>query len=657
MIRFIVVTLITGLINGPAFAEPDSRVQGVRIFLSQGNPEQAIQTAEKLLAAPKLSEENRLALLQLIAEAEEFRAAAAHYQDVSRAVDALSTLIKEFPDDVDEAALLWKTAWLYWKSGVDKLALTTARKLKGRFHTSDYATKAWLLMARIHIDQKKYNTARNDLLQHGIRVEDGSREQALGRVWMAIVDFEEAHFKASFAALDAVYKLRPEIIETEERLFSTYIRMLHYHGNREDALILADRFLKQYVKGIYVPHVRLLRADIQSRQKGADLDTVQKEYEILSISEAETTVGKKAFMRKMMLQYRDSNDYGTLKPVIIALKRIASQNQLSEIENESILYQARLWVRVAKEDPDHAPRQATTAALEDYARVSGSAYPVFAGQALEEGKQTFIAYVEELVAEQKWMQVVVVWERFPQLRPEGLSAARLQFGVAHALRMLMEFEQAEVLLERLYRQSANSVWGHKVMLERARLWLDRGDADGVERVMAWLDENEFTLYRPEMLLLVARMQLKSGNAAAASQTIVSVAATDIAVEERGNYWKARARIAEALSRWYVAAHAWRQYGETVGADRSRAVMEQANNMFKAEDYRKAEALYGAVPEDDRDAAWRYRFSICQVHTGKRRQAMERLERLKTEKEAGIYASLAALALAEKQADELLESQL
>jgi predicted negative regulator of RcsB-dependent stress response len=37
--------------------------------------------------------------------------------------------------------------------------------------------------------------------------------------------------------------------------------------------------------------------------------------------------------------------------------------------------------------------------------------------------------------------------------------------------------------------------------------------------------------------------------------------------------------------------------------------------------------------------------------------MERLERLKTEKEAGIYASLAALALAEKQADELLESQL
>lgn len=357
----------------------------------------------------------------------------------------------------------------------------------------------------------------------------------------------------------------------------------------------------------------------------------------------------------MMLQYRDSKDYNTLKPVIIALKRVANQNQLSEVENESILHQARLWVRVVKGDAEHAPRQAATAALEDYAKVTSSPFPALVGQALKEGKQAFITYIEKLIAEEKWMQVVVVWERFPQLRPKDRSASQLQYGVAHALRMLMEYEQAEVLLEHLYQLSSDSVWGHKVMLERARLWLDRGDSDGVERVMEWLSENEFTLYRPEMLLLAARMQLKSGNASAASQTIVSVAAADVAFEERGGYWKAQANIAEKLSRWHVAAHAWRQYGETAGADKSMALMEQANSMFKARDYRKAEALYETVPEKDRTAAWEYRFSICQINSGKLRQAMERLERLKSDKKAGIYASLAALALAERQADDLLET--
>lgn len=638
-----------------AMAEPSSRVQGVRIFLNQGNPEQAIQTAGKLLATPKLSEEDRLALLELIAEAEEFRTASSHYQDISKAIAAIKTLIKEFPDDIDEAALLWRSAYLYWRKGAEKLAMSTARGLKDRFRDSDDSTKALLLMARIHIDQRKYNFARNDLLQHGIRIDDGSRGQKLGRIWIAVVDFEEFRFKESYIGLDEVYQVSPGIIEAEERLFATYIRLLNRYGRSKDAIPYAEKFLKRYLKGVYVPHIRLLRADMISRQKGVNLDAVRKEYELIAIAEAETTVGKKAFMRKMMLQYRENKDYSALKPVIIALKRIANQNQLSEVESESILHQARLWVRVVRGDADHAPRQAATAALEDYAKVSSSPFPVLGEQALEEGKQAFVTYIERLIAGEKWMQVVVVWERFPQLRPKDRSASQLQYGVAHALRMLMEYEQAEVLLIRLYQLSSDSVWGHKVMLERARLWLDRGDSDGVERVMEWLSDNEFTLYRPEMLLLAARMQLKKGNASAASQTIVSVAAADVAIEERGGYWKARAHIAENLSRWHVAAHAWRQYGETAGADKSAALMEQANSMFKAGDYRKAEVLYEAVPEEEHTAAWEYRFSICQMNSGKLRQAIERLERLKSDKKAGIYASLAALALAERQADNLLET--
>ncbi|MDX8403923.1 MAG: tetratricopeptide repeat protein [Mariprofundaceae bacterium] len=655
MIRFILVSvLILGLTSGLAMAEPSGRVQGVRIFLNQGNPEQAIQTAGKLLSTPKLSEDDRFALLELIAEAEEFRTASSHYQDVSKAIAAIKTLIREFPDDIDESALLWKIAYIHWRNGADKLSMTTARALKDRFHDSDYAIKALLLMARIHINQKKYDLARNDLLQHGLRVADESRAQRLGKVWIAVVDFEESRFDESYHALDEVYLQHPTIIEAEERLFATYIRMLQQYGKSNDAIVYADKFLKRYSKGDYVPHVRLLHADMLSEQQGVDLDAIRKEYELIAIGEAETTVGKKAFMRKMILQYRDSKDYMTLKPVIIALKRIANQNQLSEVENESILHQARLWVRAVKEDADHAPRQATTAALENYAKVASSPFPMLVEQALEEGKLAFVASVEKLIAEEKWMQVVVVWERFPQLRPKDRSASQLQYGVAHALRMLMEYEQAEVLLEHLYQLSSDSVWGHKVMLERVRLWLDRGDTDGVERVMAWLSEHEFTLYRPEMLLLAARMQLKSGNASAASQTIVSVAAADVALEERGAYWKAQANIAEKLSRWHVAAHAWRQYGKIAGADKGVALMEQANSLFKAADYHKAEVLYETISAEERTAAWEYRFSICQINSGKLRQATERLERLKTDKKAGVYASLAALALAERQADDLLE---
>lgn len=656
MIRFIVViALMIGWGGGLAIAESNDRVLGVRIFLNQGNPEQAIQTAEKMLASPTLVEKDRLELLKLIAEAEEFRASSSHYQDISKAINAINTVLKEFPDSVDQASFLWRSAWLYWKKGADKSALATARELTEKFRDSGDATKAWLLMARIHIDQAKFDSARNDLLQHGLRVKDDSVEQLVGLSWIAVIDYEEGRYKQSYAALENVYLNDADVIEFEERLFATYIRMLYRFERDQDAMNLSDKFLKQYVKGFYVPHVRLLRADMLAQLPDANLKLVEKEYEKISIAAAETTVGKKAFMRKLMFQYRDSSDYAALKPVIIALKRVASQNQLSEVENESILYQARIWVRVSIADAENTPRQATTVALEDYARVSSSVYPELVEQALAEGKSTFQRYIGKLIDDKKWMQTVVIWERFPQLRPEGRNASQLQFGVAHALRMLMEYEQSEAILGQLYEQAAGSVWGHKVMLEQARLWLDRGDVDGVNRVMKWLSEHEFTLYRPEMLLIVARMQLKRGSASAASQTMASVSDSDIAIEERDEYWQAQAHIAEKLSRWHVAAHAWRQYGTTEGADKTVALLQEANSMFKAKDYAKAEALYEALPEAQQTAEWRYRFSICQMNTGKKTQAIERLEKLKAEKDAGIFASLAALALAERQADQLLES--
>jgi len=635
-------------------AVASERVSGIRVFLSNGDPQQAIRTSKALLAGEALSEDERYELLSLIADAEEIKSEAQHYGNVKKVVRALKTLEKEFPQRIDASAVLWRLAWLHWKHGDDKIALQEARKIRSDYSAEQESMQAAMLIARVYIKQRKWSEARSSLIQYGIGATRGSREENLAKAWLAVVDEAEGRFMPALMKLEQVHKKFPQIIQKDEQLFSRYVKVLYHEGRVSDALTQAGVFLDKFLTGEYTPKIRLLRADLWLQQHSVPKSRIEREYDILADQEAENSIGKQAFMRKLMLIHRDSQDYHTLKPVIIAFKRIANQNQLSPIENEALFNLAQLWQRLSVSDVEHAPTQAVTVALDDFSQVAKSDIKDFRMAALKQGQKLFEQRLAALKKAQSWTAMVALWERFPQFRRKNMQANKLQLAVAHGLRMLMAYEQAEDLLKELYIRADGSVWGQKVMLERARLWLDRGDHTGIERILHWLDEHEFTLYRPDMLLLVARMQLQESKYSASSQTIASVAVDDIAMEERDIYWKTRAEIAESLKRWHVAARAWKHYGELPGVDVEMALLQQANSLFKAKSYTQAQALYAEIKKDKRDAAWRYRYSICQLKAGENIAALERLEKLRLEKGAGIFASLATLAITDRKAAQLLK---
>jgi len=638
----------------PQILMASERVDGIRVFLNNGNPEQSIRMSQALLANETLKDKERFELLSLVADAEEMHTHSQYYDDISSAVSALKTLKKEFPDRINAPELQWRLTWLYWKHGDEKIALKYARELRSDYAGHNEAVEAAMLMARIYVSQRKWNEARSSLIQYGLGVELESREESLAKAWLAVVDVAENRHEVALKQLDSVFKKYPDVIKKDEHLWATYIQVLRRANRDKEAIAQADVFLNNYLSGDYVARVRLLRADLWLLHQVKPADRIEREYDVLAEQEAEQSLGKKAFMRKLMLAHQKSQDYHALKPVIIALKRLANQNQLSVIENEAQLDLARLWQRLSRSDPKHSPKQIDMVSLELFSRVAGSEIKAYRNLALHEGTVFFEQRLQAFLGAEKWLEMVAVWERFPIFRRDHLDVASLQLGVAHGLRMLMSYEQSEALLGKLYRHANGSVWGQKVMLEKARLWLDRGDEAGVGRVLAWLDENEFTLYRPEMLLLVARMQLQANKPTEASQSIIGISVDDIAMEERLTYWKVMAGIAEKLKYWHRAARAWKEYGLMPEADTAKALIEQANNVFKAKDYQRAESLYALVDEKNRDAAWSYHYSICQLKTGKHKQALEKLEQQSQDASAGIYASLAALAIAEKKAKTLLK---
>jgi len=638
----------------PQVLMASERVDGIRVFLNNGSPEQSIRMSQALLANEALKDNERFELLSLIADAEEMLAQAQYYGDISPAINALKTLKKEFSGRINAPELEWRLAWLHWKHGDERKALKYARELRSDYMGHKEAVEAAMLMARIYVAQRKWNEARSSLIQYGFGVELDSREESLAKAWLAVVDVAEDRHDIALKQLDYVFRNYPDVIRKDEYLWSTYIQVLRTAKRDKEAIEQADAFLNIYLSGDYVAPVRLLRADLWLLYKVKPSDRIEREYDVLAEQEAEQSIGKKAFMRKLMLAHQKSQDYHALKPVIIALKRLANQNQLSVIENEAQLDLARLWQRLSRSDPKHSPKQIDMVSLELFSRVAASETKAYRSLALHEGTVFFEQRLQTFLDAEKWLEMVAVWERFPIFRRDHLDVASLQLGVAHALRMLMAYEQSEALLGKLYRRASGSVWGQKVMLEKARLWLDRGDEAGVGRVLAWLDEHEFTLYRPEMLLLVARMQLQANKPTAASQSMIGISVDDIAIEERLIYWKVMAGIAEKLKHWHMAARAWREYGLMPEANTAKALIEQANNVFKAKDYQKAEGLYAQVDEKDRDAAWLYHHSVCQLKTGKYKQALETLEQQSQDTSAGIYASLAALAVAEKKAKTLLK---
>ena len=655
MLRFLFIIFLLAALPYTALGQAAGQIQAAATFLHNGNPEQAVITAQRALKKVTLTASERRALLSTIARAETLRTTHQHFKRVEAATQALDAVINEFPDSPDAPQFRWKLAWLWWQAGQNQQAITAAREIIAQDQQASNLRRAWLLMARVHIRMRNYAYARSDLLQYGLNVRSNSRDQAIGMAWMGIVDQGESRHDAAFKNLHAVYSAWPDVITAESELFGNYINLAYRHGQHHQALQLTKAFIRLYSNEPQSAQVRLIRANLHAENEQT-IATAIKEYSILARRQAETEIGRKAFMRKMMLEFRHEQQREKLLPVLVSLKKIADENQLSSIEDEAMLDMARLWTRIPMPTAGASARHAPPA-LEAYARAAASLDKQIADAAKKEGAVWLNTYITTLLEQQQWLKVVTIWRHFPQLRPASHTSQELRLGIAHAMRMLMLFDTAETMLQRLYSENRMSIRGQRIMMERARLWMDRRDSDGVKKIMRWLNRHQFSIYRPEMLLIVARIQLAKSQPELARQTLVSVSVDDLAVESRVHYWETKAEISETLSEYHQAARAWAKYRQSGGADEKLGLHHQAANLFGAGEYIQARELYLQMPEGERDAAWAYHMGVSQLRSGEVKQGMNRLQQLagQTATKAGAsrFASLAKLALTDLQAQKLL----
>jgi len=657
MLRILFMTILL-LSSFPytAISQGDSATQAARAYLNSGKPEQAIKTAQRALKNINQSPSDRLSLLNLIAQAEIMRTSSRHFEKINNATQAIHVVLQEFPASAEATELRWQLAWIYWKKGNQKQAIAAAREIITQDQQPASLRRAWLLMARIHIQLGNFSYGRSDLLQYGLQVTHKSRDQAIGMAWMAIIDIGEKRLEMAFKNFNTIFKKWPDLITSEPELFSAYIQLMYQHDNEAATLQMTEAFIGQYIHTTHAAPIRLIHADILARHNTSIKKAIQ-EYSILSATQAETMVGRQAFMRKLMLEFKDETKRDKLIPVMVSLKKIATDNQLSIIEDEAVLDLARLWVRLQKVDFNSPTKSKSTQyrspALQAYARAATSLDSHIANAASKEGSIWMEKSIKKSLTEKQWLKAVTIWRQFPQLRPDTNRSQELRLGIAHAMRMLMLFDAAEEILSSLYKANQFSIRGERTMLELAKLWMDRQDKAGVKNIMHWLSRHEFSMYRPEMLLIVARMQLAQKHAEQARQTLSSVRPNDMTDASRLSYWQTKAAISESLSQWHSAARAWEKYRQSNGSDAAHGLRKQANNLFAAQEFAQAFKLFQQTPEENHDAEWEYHMGICQMRTGETKQGTERLQKLAANSDAGRFASLAKLALADKQAGILL----
>jgi len=637
------------LLPGHATASSSDRVQAARIFLGNGDPDQAIHTAQKLLKKQDLNRDELGELLSLIADAEEMRTTHQHFQHTEAATRAIESLLHEFPDHPRAAQYRWKRAWIWRQAGSDKQAMPALREIIAKDQQPANLRRAWLMMARIHIDQQHYAYARSDLLQYGLQVAAKSREQAIGMAWMAIVDRGEERNEAAYDNLGTVFKLFPTVLSDEEDLYAAYIRLLHEHGEDDRALLLAEDFIDRNIGTHLAAGIRLIRADILSKHE-ASITRAIKEYGILASTQAETGVGRRAFMRKLMLESRHEQEREKLVPVMVALKQVADSNQLSKLEDEAMLDLARLWTRIDLSGHDNIGQ---APALEAFAHAATSTDPRIASAAKREGATWLQTTLKAQLASQQWLGAATIWRKYPQLQPPRGEAAELKIDIAHAMRMLMLFDAAEDLLQEIYTDNKTSIRGQQAMVELAKLWMDRQDNDGINKIMYWLNRNQFSIYRPEMMLIIARIHMHQKQPERARQTLARVSADDLTVESTVSFWLTQADIAAAMHEWHTAARNWQQYRNSAGSDQALGLLNHAKALFNASEFSEARRQYLQIPDKQRDAAWQYHMGVCQLHTGELKEGAQRLQELTMNKDAGRFAVLAKLELADLQAGTLL----
>jgi len=655
--RILFTLLITLALLLPSAASAAQRkdIAAIRTLLHNGNPDKAEAKSYALLKSGKIDDRQRRNLLRIIAISEEMQASFSEYSDTTKAIAAWKTLLHEFISPNDAANIRWKIAWLYWKQGKTDLAIRASEELLKESPASAEAIQARLLMGKIAVKQGKLDIARKNVLKYLFATTNNS-EQATGYAWVAVIDFKQHRQPEAFTNISKAIKLSPGLISSDITLLSTYVQLLYARQNMNRFMVQSERFFKRYVDQPEALIIRLLYADMLA--KHGQKEKASEAYERLAEIDPGTSVGIRAFMRKLMLNHDKETDLETLKPVLSALQKIASSNQLSPIEDESMLDQAQLWQRLSGQ-VDKADEKS----LDIYNRVLVGTTPELAAVAKRQGHELFNRHLFTILNKKdSALESVVLWRRYPQLREasKGLKGKalknqhRLQLGIAASMRELMDFDAADELLTRLYEKTQDSVEGDRVMLERAQLWLDRNDSNAYRKIMRWLEAHDFTLYRPEMLMIAANIKLIKSHPSEASQTLKQVSEQDISIEMRPEYWRIKAQTAAALGHWHHAVSAWKRHIALLDKTPVSTLRQSADALFNAGEFKQAEKAYLKIPEDSRHARWQYQIAVSERHNGKWRQAEERLKTLMASADSGEFALRARLLLADQQADSLLE---
>jgi len=627
-------------------AETGNRPEGIRVFFQHGQYDLAISTAHEILSKPNVPDQERYELLLILARAEEKLAEQRHYTHVETAIRAYEALHKEFPKEFTSGKTQWKIASLSWNSHDFERADVAAQSILQENPRGPETGKAALLHARHLIRKERFSTARSILLRYfGLNPNVNAAEEAEGLVWLAVINEREHRNRMAYKTMQKIYAVHPDIIEGNVLVYATYIHLLARYATPEILLPHINRFVKRYIATQEAPKIRLLQADTLAAQgRTRDAETV---YGILADRHWDSSIGKKAFMRQLMLKLQGSRDKALLNKAIATLSIRASKNQLSGIETEAQLDQAKLWARLGRFDPKYSDR-----ALAFYALAASAEHTGFAAPAQKDGSILLTKRLNELLARRRWLKAVVLWKRYPQLRPE--KSDRLSFDIAHAYMRLMDNAHAEEILTALYKRARGTVWGQRIMLERARIWVDRNDADSVKKIMRWLSNHEQTLYRQDMLLIAAEAQIKSGSASTARQTLSGIAPEDLAPALRHDYWLTRARIYLALQRWHTAADAWRHLASlSENAEKWRYFYARADAMIKNKNYAGAEKVLLRIPGDARHDAWHFSMALCAQNTGRWKAAEEQLIPLSKGLPNGNYTLRARLLLSEKHAQQVM----
>ena len=647
-ISVFLAVLITGA--GVIHAEEESSLDAARTFYTQGQYHRAISMSRALLADAGQNNNQRFELLLLLAEAEEKLVESRGYENAQWSIRAYQNLHKEFPDRFTAAKMHWKVAWLSWNQEKYDQADSALQAIIQDYPHAPEAKRAAVLHARYLIQRNKFQAARSTLLRFfGLGTDITDMEEAEAFVWLAIIDEAEGNYKQAYRNMLDTYGKHPAIIENDSFLYAAYIRLLSMYEDRQVQLLHVLNFTKKHATSAEALPVRLLQADILVEQGDIrDADTI---YGILASRHMDTAVGKQAYMRQLMLSSKDIKKTEALKALLAKFATMAVNNQLSIIETEAMLYQARIQLRLSEDDDTYLAKATSSYAI---AAASGFQTP-YADIARNEGRKLLAKHIANELEREQWLQAVVLWKRYPQLRPA--NAKKLAFGIAQAYMHLMDFMHAEEMLDQLYVEAGSSVWSQRILLEKARLWAERNDPDGVVKIMQWLAKHEKTLYRQDLLLIVAGIQNVQSEVSEASQTLANINPNDLTPELRETYWRTKASINLNLERWHTAADAWKQLAAASEGDKKwYYTQQQAEVLIQSKDYIEAEAVLLQVPESAQKAAWHYAMALCAMNTGRWKAAKEHLLPLSAPDADKDYQLRARLLLAQEQADQAKRKQ-